>query len=95
MDLFEEVAQLCMELGDDRVSQDFHDKSQKIRTILRQSGGQVAKTPPAPKSPPVKKPAVIEESAESPMEENAEEPAAPVEKAEETCRRRRCTRTSS
>ncbi len=67
MDLFEEVAPFCMELGDDRVSQDFHDKSQKIRTILRQSGGQSPKTPPAPKSPPVKKPAVIEESAESPM----------------------------
>ena len=45
MDLFEEVAQFCMELGDDRVSQDFHDKSQKIRTILRQSGGQSCENP--------------------------------------------------
>ena len=72
-----------MELGDDRVSQDFHDKSQKIRTILRQSGVKLPKPHLHRSSPPVKKPAVIEESAELPMEENAEELQFPVEKAEE------------
>ncbi len=32
--VFEELADLSLELGDDRVSQDFQEKSEKIRTIL-------------------------------------------------------------
>ncbi|UYP44444.1 hypothetical protein NEF87_000729 [Candidatus Lokiarchaeum ossiferum] len=34
--LFETLADLSLELGDDRVSQDFNEKSQKIRSILKQ-----------------------------------------------------------
>ncbi|WP_457559457.1 ADP-ribosylation factor-like protein [Candidatus Harpocratesius sp.] len=34
--LFEELADLSLELGDDRVSQDFHEKAMKIKAILQQ-----------------------------------------------------------
>jgi hypothetical protein len=33
--LFQDLADLSIELGDDRVSQDFHDKAEKIRELLK------------------------------------------------------------
>ncbi|MHA2001866.1 MAG: ADP-ribosylation factor-like protein, partial [Promethearchaeota archaeon] len=35
--IFEDLADLSLELGDDRVSQDFHEKAEKIRSILQQT----------------------------------------------------------
>ncbi len=55
MELFDELADLSLELGDDRVSQDFHEKANKIRTILQQfSKSESAPAPPpsAPSAPP-------------------------------------------
>ena len=51
--LFEELSDLCLELGDDRVSQDFHAKAQKIKQLLAESGqvpapGINAAPPPPP-----------------------------------------------
>jgi small GTP-binding protein len=51
--LFEELADLSMELGDDRVSQDFHEKAQKIANILKKSGPSA----PAPGAPQPAQPA--------------------------------------
>lgn len=47
--LFEEVADLCITLGDDVVSQEFHEKAEKIRKILKSigpgEGQQLVKAP--------------------------------------------------
>ncbi len=51
MQLFEELADLSLDLGDDRVSQDFHEKAQKIRNILK-------KTKPVDSQPPVQAPPI-------------------------------------
>jgi small GTP-binding protein len=65
--LFEEVADLCLTLGDDVVSQEFHEKSQKIRKILSsleaQGGGPVVvKTStdikPEIQQPPIQQPII-------------------------------------
>ena len=40
--LFDELADLSLELGDDRVSQDFHEKAMKIKTMLQQFGDKEA-----------------------------------------------------
>jgi len=57
MHLFEELADLSLDLGDDRVSQDFHEKAQKIRNILK-------KTQPMSSQPPVQAP--LKPSVQSP-----------------------------
>lgn len=47
--LFEEVADLCITLGDDVVSQEFHEKAEKIRKILKSIGpGDAQQTPVTP-----------------------------------------------
>ena len=45
MKIFEELADLSLNLGDDRVSQDFHEKAQKIRNILKKSKTKVSQPP--------------------------------------------------
>ena len=42
MKVFEELADLSLDLGDDRVSQDFHEKAQKIRNILKKTQTEVS-----------------------------------------------------
>jgi small GTP-binding protein len=53
--LFDQVADLCLDLGDDRVSQDFHAKAQKIRSILKQAetsaGSTKTSATPTPSTP--------------------------------------------
>lgn len=74
VDIFEDVADLCITLGDDVVSQEFFEKAEKIRKILQsiqEKGGSAAApasastpkaaAPPKPAAPPEpgpKKPAV-------------------------------------
>ncbi|MHA1854943.1 MAG: ADP-ribosylation factor-like protein, partial [Promethearchaeota archaeon] len=45
MKIFEELADLSLDLGDDRVSQDFHEKAQKIRSILKKTQPVVSQPP--------------------------------------------------
>ncbi|MHA1673454.1 MAG: ADP-ribosylation factor-like protein [Promethearchaeota archaeon] len=52
MELFDELADLSLELGDDRVSQDFHEKATKIRTILQQFSKSESTPAPPPAPPP-------------------------------------------
>ncbi|MHA1341579.1 MAG: ADP-ribosylation factor-like protein [Promethearchaeota archaeon] len=51
MQLFEEVSDLCIQLGDDVVSQEFHEKAQKIRKILKSVKKTTAKKPSVPSAP--------------------------------------------
>ncbi|QEE17260.1 ADP-ribosylation factor-like protein [Promethearchaeum syntrophicum] len=68
MSIFEELADLSLDLGDDRVSQDFHEKAQKIRNILKKS--QPAVSQPVVQAPPMP-------SAQSPPMPPVEQPPMP------------------
>lgn len=52
--IFEELADLSLELGDDRVSQDFQEKAEKIRSILQKS--QTTPQPTPQPTPPISTP---------------------------------------
>jgi len=68
MKIFEELADLSLDLGDDRVSQDFHEKAQKIRSILK-------KSQPAVSQPTVQEP--LKPSVEAPSRPSVEAPPRP------------------
>jgi small GTP-binding protein len=68
MKIFEELADLSLDLGDDRVSQDFHEKAQKIRNILK-------KTPPTVSQPSVEAPP--RPSVQAPPKPSVEAPPRP------------------
>ncbi|HMF32541.1 MAG TPA: ADP-ribosylation factor-like protein, partial [Candidatus Lokiarchaeia archaeon] len=72
--LFNEIADLCLELGDDSLSQEFHEKSEKVKGYLSQSGQAVSAPPMAEASP--EPPALFnyEEPQEAPAEEMPEAP---------------------
>jgi len=52
MELFEEVADLCLQLGDDVVSQELHEKAEKIRNILKTVKKTTAVKPTVPSTTP-------------------------------------------
>jgi small GTP-binding protein len=54
--LFEKLADLSIELGDDRVSQDFNEKAQKIRGILQKMGQSPTPAPTIQATPTISHP---------------------------------------
>jgi len=84
MKIFEELADLSLDLGDDRVSQDFHEKAQKIRNILKKSQPEVSQpTVQIPLNPSVEVPpmppvdAPSRPSVEAPPRPSVEAPPRP------------------
>ncbi|MBA7575955.1 hypothetical protein ES708_17791 [subsurface metagenome] len=84
MKIFEELADLSLDLGDDRVSQDFHEKAQKIRNILKKTQPTVSQPPvqalpkpsvEAPPMPPVQ--ALPKPSVEAPPMPPVQQPPMP------------------
>ncbi len=72
MKVFEELADLSLDLGDDRVSQDFHEKAQKIRNILKKTQTEVSQSPVRqPPMPSVQQPSIT--SAQTPPKPPSQE----------------------
>ena len=64
---FDKISDLCLELGDDSLSKEFYEKSQKIKSMLKKLSD--------PQPVPPEEPKIVESSAPS------EEPTKPVEES--------------
>ncbi|MCP4764503.1 MAG: GTP-binding protein [archaeon] len=82
INLFDDVADLCLELGDDIVSQEFFEKSQKIKKILKSIESQtVAPTPEKPTPvPQVDTPPLPDSNKTEEITTEPKKPVKPIQK---------------